>query len=236
MSDGGNITFENLFSTYADQSLRLDQYRAASNALITQFIPALSSMSDRMPSIETINSITSDETIDSMLRRFVYVSAKTTVMFNSRFNTANSYYGQLQHDNAFFSLRVFLTFQYSLFEEYVREVTKLLITKSMIRPEVMIGLSKNRFRISYIIEAMEKEKIYKRTPFNHVLPYGQMVEIGIQDLYAIKNHRNNFAHWNEGARLNFSNPDAYYERCMWVLRQFAGNIRWMSETEGMLQI
>ncbi len=216
---------ETLFATYADMSIRLDQYKAVAGALVMKVLPCLGEMATRMPDLQAINILLADEEKDRSMREFIYSSAWATKLFKQNFDTKNPYYKSVTGDGTFFGLRAFLTFQWSLFEDFVRNVLELLIGDDVLDAEAAEKVSKCRGNMASLLQMMENAEIFDRSPFRSILPYGSMPKINFDDLTIIRQRRNSFVHWDKTAKEDFTNPDAYYERCMWVLRNFAGNIK-----------
>ena len=220
------------FSIYCDESIRLDQYRAVASSLITRILPYVDAAAQKIPDLAALNAYLADDSVDRQLREFIHAAALGATTFKRTFSTENSYYRTLYDDNTFFSLRIFLAFQWSLFEEFVRDSLDLLIEQGAMPPGVISRIESFRGTMAPILKMMDNKQIFPESPFRDYLPYPSRVEIGFNDLDAIRRHRNNFVHWNEEAKRTFSNPEAYYERCMWVLRQFASKIH--NEVKRML--
>jgi hypothetical protein len=224
-------TSPNLFQEYAWFSVQVDQYYAASK-IFARYYGELKSVYSLLPRGEQWPR---DFSCLSDAARDFFVAASTTLnyMGSTRIFEDAPYpqLASLPSDMVNFGFFICFCFQWTLFEDFVRRSLFALVDDDLLPSGVGSELRKREFNAAVLLKFVETGKVFGHTPFFAVLPIAgwtpKFEECGFIDLDAIRKQRNKFIHAVEGPSIlpeTEVEKERLYDRSMWILRQFAGNI------------
>lgn len=137
----------------------------------------------------------------------------------------------LPNDMINFGFYTCFCFQWTLFENYVKETLLDQANKKFFSTEVFSKLKSKYLRTESFLKYINSGQVFGYSPFQTGLPIKGWVfkteEYDYNDLNKIRNLRNSFIHAVPGREiLNKTEieKEQLYNRSMWILRQFAGNI------------
>ena len=129
-------------------------------------------------------------------------------------------------------------FQWTLFENFIKRSVFDLLNDGFLPFEVGSELKKREFRTAALLQFIDSGEVFGHSPFSTILPISagtlQFEECSFGDLESIRKLRNELIHAVGSASiLQNTEPEKerLYERSMWILRQFAGNI--FQDTQGL---
>jgi hypothetical protein len=129
-------------------------------------------------------------------------------------------------------------FQWTLFENFVKQQVLYLANRNLLVPTVSKGLKKRERHTEAFLKYIDSGQVFGASPFKTVLPARGWVpgieNCDFKDLDEIRRQRNELIHAEEGTPMRLDANERNYERSMWLLRQFAGNID--QSAAGILQI
>ena len=162
----------------------------------------------------------------STITHFNYMSS--TGIFN------DAHYPKLKDiktDMINFGFYTCFCFQWTLFENYVMEAISNLVQKNLVSKEISKKITNLKFKTEKFFRYLETGELFGESPFKTILPIKHIdmeyTECDYEDLERIRKLRNRFIHAvNESDILNISEveKEKLYEKSMWTLRNFAGNI------------
>ena len=117
-------------------------------------------------------------------------------------------------------------FQWTLFEDFVKQRVLWLVDRNALSPEICGELKKLERRTEQFLRYINSGQVFGYSPFRTVLPVPGWVptfeDCGFTELDAIRRLRNQLIHAPESPPID--RTDQRYDRSMWILRMYAGNI------------
>jgi hypothetical protein len=122
-------------------------------------------------------------------------------------------------------------FQWTLFENFIKRTVFDLLNDGFFPLEVGSELKRREFRTAAFLQFVDSGQVFGHSPFSTIFPISagtvQFEECGFADLESIREQRNKLIHAvGSSSILENTEPEKerLYERSMWILRQFAGNV------------
>lgn len=122
-------------------------------------------------------------------------------------------------------------FQWTLFENFAKRSVLGLADDNLLASDVAFRLRALERHTREFLRYVDSGRVFGHSPFATVVPVAgwapQYENCTFADLDAIREQRNKFIHAVESASIlpnTESQKERLYERSMWILRQFAGNI------------
>lgn len=218
------------FQSYAWFSVQVDQYYAAVRIFARHYDALKAAYSHlpahaRHPEVAVLDEEARSFFISS---GFALGSMGTTRIFESAPFPALK---RLPDDMVNFGFYTCFCFQWTLLESFVKDSVLRLADAGMLPTHVADELRRRQRRTRNFLEYIDQGHVFGHTPFVTVPPVVGWVPSTetcvFADLDAIRNLRNQFIHGVSGPEiLPASEPEKerLYERSMWILRQFAGNV------------
>jgi hypothetical protein len=104
-------------------------------------------------------------------------------------------------------------------------------SEKLLSEEVIKELKKLELRTYRLLKYIDEGHVFGHSPFRTILPKpgwnAELEHCDFKDLNAIREQRNKFIHAVENSNIlpiEEHKKERLYERSMWVLRQFAGNL------------
>lgn len=117
-------------------------------------------------------------------------------------------------------------FQWTLFENFTKTSVLGLVADGLLPAKVCNELRTAERQTRGFLKIVDSQKVFGHSPFASVLPTN-LEKIDFDDLDAIRNQRNEFIHAVKDASIlpnSEGEKERLYERSMWILRLFAGNV------------
>lgn len=122
-------------------------------------------------------------------------------------------------------------FQWTLFEGFVVQRVKDLADRNLLSDLIISELGKRERRTAAFFKYIDDGYVFGRLPFSTLLPCSEgsekFSECNISDLNKIRELRNKFIHGTVSRSIlpaTIPQKQHLYERSMWILRLFAGNV------------
>jgi hypothetical protein len=122
-------------------------------------------------------------------------------------------------------------FQWTLFENFVKHCVLSLVYDELLPCQIGSKLKARERQTFKFLHYLDSGHVFGHSPFTTDLPVTgwtpQFEHCDFTDLDAIREQRNKFIHAVENASIlpgSEIEKERLYERSMWILRQFAGNI------------
>ncbi|NIP26549.1 MAG: hypothetical protein GWO38_22655 [Phycisphaerae bacterium] len=138
---------------------------------------------------------------------------------------------ELPIDMVNFGFYTCFCFQWTLFENFVKNSLLDLVTEGLVSGDSAKELQKRKHQTALFLSYIDSGKVFGRSPFITVLPVTGWVpktEIcDFKDLTKIRELRNDFIHGiNDSEIMPISEieKERLYSRSMWIMRNFAGNV------------
>lgn len=227
------------FKHYAEFSVRADQFYYAINTygINHENLKAVSSI---RPSNDLLQNCIEKEIKDAGVKQ--YLISTIVVLDNLRisgiFSEAKDLVAgaidpqTISPDISNFAFYTCFCFQWSLFENFVKTMMQKLIDGNALSVNTQNKLQNNWSRTKRFFDAINSGEVFGHSPFHTVLPIidesGSLQVCDYSDLDKIRELRNDFIHGIESPEILPISPlekRKYYERSMWILRQFATNIQ-----------
>lgn len=221
----------NTFQEYAWFSVQVDQYYAA----IRIFARHYDSLKLAYSYLPKKKDWPSDFSCLSEPAKTFFVRASsalnymgtTQVFTDAPFSQLN----ELPKDIVNFGFYTCFCFQWTLFESFVKQSIMDLAGADLLPTQVVSGLKARESGTKAFLQYIDKGHVFGHTPFTTVLPImgytPKFEKCDFRDLDLIREQRNQFIHaLKNPSILPATEPEKerLYERSMWILRQFAGNI------------
>jgi hypothetical protein len=134
----------------------------------------------------------------------------------------------LKSDIAKFGYMTCYSFQWTLFENFVTAQVSFAADRGLLPHSICLKLKTLQRRTEQFLRYLDSGEVFGQSPFKSLLPSSihlpEFITLGFDDLNKIRKLRNRFMHAAENASEKFECNEQDYERSMWTLRQFAGNI------------
>jgi len=134
----------------------------------------------------------------------------------------------LQEDMLRFAFDTCFCFQWSLFGNFVKARVLYLVDRGLLSPDICKELKKRERHTEAFLRLIDSGEVFGQSPFKSILPVQgwtpRFEECDIHDLDKIRKLRNQLVHAAGSAPTTIDRTDQHYERSMWVLRLFAGNL------------
>jgi hypothetical protein len=219
------------FKDYAWFSVQVDQYYEAIR-IFARHLEALTAAYSCIPRGEDWPKDLSS--LNQTSRKFFITASSalnymgTTGIFHEK---SHAEQGLLNTDIINFGFYTCFTFQWTLFENFVRNSIFRISSHDLVSKDILEELKKRESKIYRLLKYIDDGHVFGRTPFTTVLskpgwtPDFEMCNF--KDLDAIRGQRNKFIHAVENASilpLDEAQKELMYKRSMWILRRFAQNI------------
>jgi len=220
------MTASEAFKQYAWRSVQLDQYFAAVRIFSFHY-GGLKAIYDRLPRGDDWPD---DIPAWSEPARSFFTMASTVLNYMGTTQIfAETPYPELKSlpdDMRRIGFDTCFCFQWTLFEDFVKQRVLGLLDRNVLAPEVCEELKKLERRTERFLRYIDSGKVFGHTPFRTVLPVPGWTptfeECGYAELDAIRRLRNQLIHTPQTSTID--RTDQRYDRSMWTLRLFAGNI------------
>jgi hypothetical protein len=225
------MTSSNTFQEYAWFSMQVDQYYAAIR-IFARHYDALKTAYSHLPKKEDWPSDFSCFS-DSAKAFFIHASSALNYMGTTQIFTAAPFpqLSELPKDIVNFGFYTCFCFQWTLFENFVKQSVLGLAADGLLPAQVASDLQARELRTRGFLKYIDEGRVFGHTPFTTVLPIAgwtpQFQSCNFQDLDLIREQRNRLIHAVENPSIlpaTELEKERLYERSMWILRQFAGNI------------
>lgn len=227
------------FKRYAEFSVRADQYFYAINTYGINH-GNLKAVSAIRPFNDLLQSSIEKEITDGGVKQFLISTVATidNLRLSGLFSDAKDLVSgaidpqTIPPDISNFAFYTCFCFQWSLFENFVKDMMQKLIDAHALPISTRDKLQKCWSRTKKFFDVIDSGEIFGHSPFHTVLPL--MAETGnfqvcdYADLDKIRELRNDFIHGIESPQIlpiSALEKQRHYERSMWILRQFATNIQ-----------
>ena len=219
------------FQEYAWFSVQVDQYYAATR-IFARHYDALKSTYTQLP---RGSDWPEDVSCLPEAAQTFFIQAGSALNYMGTTGIfAEAPYSQLQSlptDIVNFGFYTCYCFQWTLFENFAKHSVLGLAEDSLLLPRVSSRLRELDRRTNGFFRYLDSGAVFGHSPFTTVLPLAgwtpQFETCTFADLDSIREQRNKFIHAVENPAI-LPNTDIekerLYERSMWILRQFAGNI------------
>ena len=225
------MTSSNSFQEYAWFSVQVDQYYAAIRVFARHY-DALKAAYSHIPKGEDWPS---DFTClsDSARSFFILVSSSLNYMGTTQIFSDAPFpeLSELPKDIISFGFYTCFCFQWTLFENFVKQSVMGLASNDLLPSQVASDLQARELRTRAFLKYIDEGHVFGHTPFTTVLPVAgwipQFENCDFQDLDMIREQRNKFIHAVESPSIlpnSEIEKERLYERSMWILRQFASNL------------
>jgi hypothetical protein len=220
------------FKEYAYFSVRVDRFFHVLR-IYGRHHDALKSAFKEMPSRQVTSDALNDERIDEGFRRFcgTTISALNYMSTTSIFSDGGDIPAdQIPEDMRQFGFYTCYCFQWSLFENFIKDILRRAMDAHAIPASICQELDRRWYRTKQFFEFIESGRVFGHSPFVTMLPVPGWTPtaetIGYADLDVIRNLRNDFVHRAAATDVADSAmaQERVYDRSMWILRQFASNI------------
>jgi hypothetical protein len=227
------------FKQYAEFSVRVDQFFYMINTYAVHH-ESLKEASSHRPSNEVLQDTIEKEIKSEEVKKYLFFaistldSLKRTGILSSadELGTGAIDPVTIPPDATNFAFYTCFCFQWSLFENFIKSMMQKLIDAQVISSDIQKKLKGNWFRTKQFFDLINAGDVFGYSPFKSLLPLitrdSNAQEINYSDLDQIRELRNKFIHGIESPEILPSPSSAkrmYYERSMWVLRQFATNVQ-----------
>lgn len=219
------------FQAYTWFSVQVDQYYAAIRVLARHH-NALSAAYSHLPRGEDWPKDVS--CLNQAAKEFLVIIASTLNHMGATGIFQEVPYKELNNlstDIINFGFYTCFTFQWTLFENFIKDSVAQIASINLLPKEIARELKKRELRTYQFLKYIDDGHVFGHTPFTTVLPKpGWMADFekcDFSDLNDIREQRNRFIHAVDSTTiLPIEEPekDRMYERSMWILRQFAGNL------------
>lgn len=227
------------FKQYAEFSVRADQFFYAINTYGINHgnLKALSSM---RPSNDLLQNGIGKEITDEGVKNFLIsaVVALDNLRISGIFSNAKDLVPgaidpqTIPPDISNFAFYTCFCFQWSLFENFVKTMMQKLIDANALQISTRNKLQSYWSRTKKFFDVINSGEVFGHSPFHTVLPimdeHGDFQVCDYSELDKIRELRNDFIHGIESPEILPISPiekRRYYERSMWILRQFATNVQ-----------
>ena len=219
------------FQQYAWFSVQVDQYYAAIR-IFARHYGALRAAYQHLPTHEAWPSDLSCLS-EPAATFFMMCSSALNYMGTTQI-FAEAPFAQLEGlptDLVNFGFYTCFCFQWTLFENFVKDAVFGLVAESLLAPDIAGELHRRTLRTKAFLQYIDEGRVFGHTPFTTILPivgWSPKTETcNSSDLDRIRDLRNEFIHAVESRSILPSSEvekERLYERSMWILRQFAGNV------------
>lgn len=222
------------FEDYAYFSVRVDRFFHSVN-IYGRHHGTLKSAYDAIPPHEMTQGPLRDERIDEDFRHFCVAAISglsymgTTGIFS---NEDELIPGKIPADMHNFAFYTCFCFQWNLFESFVKKMVERAIDSGALPPDVSGELRRKWRNTKKFLGYINSGRVLGRSPFVTLLPVAgwipTMERCDYADLDKIRDLRNDFVHGVVPPEITDGDEFAkekIYTRSMWILRQFASNVR-----------
>jgi hypothetical protein len=221
----------NPFQEYAWFSVQVDQYYAATK-IFARHYAALKAAYTHLPLGDTWPK---DFTClsEAATNFFVTAASALNCMGTTRIfeDAPFSQLASLPSDLINFGFYTCYCFQWTLFENFIKRSLFDLVDDGILPASVGTELRKREFRTAAFLQFVDSGQVFGHSPFSTVLPIAgwtpKFENCDFSDLNAIREQRNKFIHAVENTSIlpnTEMEKECLYDRSMWILRQFAGNV------------
>jgi hypothetical protein len=224
-------SISNAFQEFAWFSVQVDQYYAATR-IFARHYDALKLAYNLLP--RGADSLEDNSCLNDAAKAFYIGAGSALNCMGTTGIFAEAPYPELKSlptDIVNFGFYTCYCFQWTLFENFVKHSLLGLADESILPSYVMAKLRKLERRTNEFFQYLDSGEVFGHSPFTTVLPKGgwiaQFEQCSYADLNAIREQRNKFIHAVEGTAIlpnTEIEKERLYQRSMWILRQFAGNI------------
>jgi hypothetical protein len=225
------MTPSNTFQEYAWFSVQVDQYYAAIR-IFARHYDALKAAYSHLPKEEDWPNDVSCLS-DQAKAFFIRASSALNYMGTTQVFTDAAFpqLSELPTDIVNFGFYTCFCFQWTLFENFVKQSVMGLAAEGLLPTQVASNLQARELRTRAFLKYIDEGHVFGHTPFATVLPITgwtpQFENCNFQDLDLIREQRNRFIHAVENPSIlpaTEIEKERLYDRSMWILRLFAGNI------------
>jgi hypothetical protein len=224
-------TVSSAFKQYAFFSVQVDQYLNATKVFAWHY-DSLKSVYKHLPTRE--DWPTNLDSLTEKARVFFLEAAHTLNYMGATNIFADAPYAELSdlpNDILNFGFYTCYCFQWTLFENFVKERVLGLANDGLLTPTMISALNGLRRRTRDFLKYIDDGHVFGRTPFQTVLPVPgwtmQMETCTFVDLDEIRERRNHFIHGISSPSIRpigETNDERVYMRSMHILRNFATNL------------
>lgn len=214
------------FERYSWLSVQLDQYFAAIRIFSFHY-DRLKTVYEHIPEQlpDDIHSWPEPAKAFFMMATTVLNTMGTTQIFSEvPFPQLNA----LPEDMQRIGFDTCFAFQWTLFENFVKQRVLSLVDGKVLALDVCKELKRRERRTEEFFRYIESGKVFGDSPFTTILPLPgwllQFENCDFSDLDKIRRIRNQLVHAANSAPGSVDRSDRHYERSMWILRMFAGNV------------
>jgi hypothetical protein len=215
------------FEQYGWLSVQLDQYFAAVRIFSFHY-EALKTTYDRLPRGDDWPDISSWP--DPARAFFMLASSALNFMGTTQI-FSDAPFPQLKslpEDMRTIGFDTCFCFQWTLFENFVKQRVLSLVDRGVLAPEICTALRSRERQTEQFLRYIDSGPVFSTSPFRTALPVPGWVpaleDCTFAELDKIRRLRNQLIHAPEGSAVVLDRSDRRYERSMWILRIFAGNI------------
>ncbi len=227
------------FKSYAEFSVRVDQFFYAINTYAANH-NNLKTVSSIRPSNDLLTESIKQEIKNDLVKEFLASAVVTldNIKISGIFSDAKDLVpgaidpNTIPPDLSNFAFYTCFCFQWSLFENFVKDMMQKLIDADVLAAATKNKLKENWLRTKRFFDVINSGQVFGYSPFHTVLPIidevGNLRVCDYSDLDKIRNLRNDFIHGIESPEILPISPmekHKYYQRSMWILRQYATNIQ-----------
>jgi hypothetical protein len=219
------------FQEYAWFSGQVDQYYSTIR-IFARHYNALKAVYSNLPEgsdrLEDLSGLS-----ESARTFFIAASSALNYMGTTRIFTEAPYpeLRKLPDDMVNFGFYTCFCFQWTLFENFVKQSVMGLAADRLLSPQIASDLQARELRALAFLKYIDEGHVFGHTPFKTVLPIigwtPQFQSCDFQDLDRIREQRNKLIHAVGNPSIlptTELEKEQLYERSMWILRQFAGNL------------
>jgi hypothetical protein len=214
------------FKQYGWRSVQLDQYFAAVR-IFSYHYGGLKAVYDHLPREDGWPDDVADWSEPA--RSFFMIASTVLNYMGTTQIFAETPYPELKSlpdDMRKIGFDTCFCFQWTLFEDFVKQRVLGLVDRNVLSPEIGEKLRKLERRTERFLRYIDSGQVFGHSPFRTVLPVPGWVpgfeDCGFADLDAIRMLRNQLIHAPESPPID--RTDQRYDRSMWILRMCAGNI------------
>ena len=227
------FSIEDRFKNYAWFSTQVDQYFAAIR-IYARNHETFRAIYKLIPKELSQGNLNLDR-IDEDLRTFVMTTSSSFNYMSTTGIFKDAPFPELKdlpNDMINFGFYTCFCFQWTLFENFVKESLLYLANNNFLPNEVSNELIGFKYRTAKFLKYIDSGMVFGQSPFETVLPIKgwefKTEECDYQDLDKIRQLRNKFIHAIKGREIlhiSEHEKEKLYTRSMWIMRNFGSNIR-----------